>query len=46
MTTDGVFAHRIAHPKWEIEKEYFAVVKGNISKIEKTFQNLNPLEFY
>ncbi len=34
LTTDGQFGHRLAHPKWEIEKEYFAVVKGDISKKE------------
>lgn len=33
ITTDGILAHRLAHPKWNIEKEYFAVVKGNISDI-------------
>jgi len=32
LTTDGQFGHRLAHPKWEIEKEYFAVVKGDISE--------------
>jgi 16S rRNA pseudouridine516 synthase len=31
ITTDGIFAHRISHPKWEIEKEYYAKVKGEIS---------------
>jgi 16S rRNA pseudouridine516 synthase len=33
ITTDGTFAHRIAHPKWDIEKEYFAIVKGDISSL-------------
>ncbi len=32
LTTDGQFGHRLAHPKWEIEKEYLAVVKGDISE--------------
>ena len=40
LTTDGQFGHRLAHPKWEVEKEYFAIVKGDISKIElEKFQN-------
>ncbi|MBK3332008.1 rRNA pseudouridine synthase [Persephonella atlantica] len=30
VTDDGTLAHRISHPKWEVEKEYYAVVKGNI----------------
>ncbi len=30
ITTDGQLAHRLTHPKWEIEKEYYAVVKGKI----------------
>lgn len=34
ITTDGQFAHRISHPKWNIEKEYFAKVKGDISDID------------
>ncbi len=34
ITDDGQLAHRIAHPKWEIEKEYYAVVKGNISDLD------------
>ena len=34
LTTDGQFGHRLAHPKWEIEKEYFAVVKGDISELK------------
>lgn len=32
LTNDGQFAHRISHPKWEIEKEYYAVVKGKVEK--------------
>ena len=31
ITSDGTFAHRISHPKWDIEKEYFAKVKGDLS---------------
>jgi 16S rRNA pseudouridine516 synthase len=31
ITDDGQLSHRIAHPKWEIEKEYYAVVKGDLS---------------
>ncbi len=38
LTTDGQFGHRLAHPKWEIEKEYFAVVKGNISEKGTKFE--------
>ncbi|ACO04038.1 MULTISPECIES: 16S rRNA pseudouridine(516) synthase [Persephonella] len=34
ITDDGQLAHRIAHPKWEIEKEYYAVVKGDISDLD------------
>ncbi|MGB9767270.1 MAG: pseudouridine synthase [Sulfurihydrogenibium sp.] len=33
LTTDGQLAHRLAHPKWEIEKEYYAVVEGDVSGI-------------
>jgi 16S rRNA pseudouridine516 synthase len=33
LTTDGQLAHRLAHPKWEIEKEYYAVVEGDVSAI-------------
>ncbi len=32
ITDDGTLAHRISHPKWNVEKEYYAVVKGNINK--------------
>jgi 16S rRNA pseudouridine516 synthase len=28
ITSDGQFAHRLSHPKWNIEKEYIAVVDG------------------
>jgi len=31
ITDDGQLGHRLTHPKWEVEKEYFAVVKGDIS---------------
>lgn len=34
ITTDGQFAHRIAHPKWNIEKEYFARVEGDVGVID------------
>ncbi len=34
ITTDGQLAHRLSHPKWNIEKEYYAVVKGDISNID------------
>ncbi|WP_456384546.1 pseudouridine synthase [Persephonella sp.] len=33
ITDDGQLGHRIAHPKWEIEKEYIAVVKGDPSDL-------------
>lgn len=29
FTTDGEFAHRMAHPRYEIEKEYAALVGGS-----------------
>jgi 23S rRNA pseudouridine2605 synthase len=28
FTNDGVLAHRLAHPRYEIEKEYHALVRG------------------
>ena len=28
LTNDGEFAHRLAHPRYEIDKEYHALVKG------------------
>jgi pseudouridine synthase len=28
FTSDGEFAHRMAHPRYEIDKEYFALVTG------------------
>lgn len=28
FTSDGEFAHRMAHPRFEIDKEYFALVAG------------------
>jgi len=36
MTNDGELAYRLAHPKYEVEKVYRAVVKGNFTpdKIE------------
>ncbi len=34
ITDDGQLAHRVSHPKWNIEKEYYAVVRGDISKID------------
>ncbi len=34
VTNDGIFSHRVSHPKWEVEKEYYAVVSGDISKRE------------
>ena len=34
ITDDGQLGHRLAHPKWEIEKEYYAVVKGDVSNID------------
>ncbi len=47
ITSDGIFAHRIAHPKWEIEKEYFAKVKGNINNISsKNLANFEKKGIY
>lgn len=34
ITTDGQFSHRLAHPKWNVEKEYFAKVEGDVSSID------------
>lgn len=34
ITTDGTLAHRLSHPKWNIEKEYFAIVSGNVNNID------------
>ncbi|NPA12473.1 MAG: rRNA pseudouridine synthase [Aquificae bacterium] len=31
ITNDGQLAHRLSHPKWQIEKEYYTVVKGDLS---------------
>ena len=31
LTTDGELAHRIAHPRYAIDKEYFALVRGDPS---------------
>jgi 23S rRNA pseudouridine2605 synthase len=28
FTNDGEFAHRLAHPRYEVEKEYYALVEG------------------
>jgi 23S rRNA pseudouridine2605 synthase len=28
FTNDGELAHRLAHPRWEVDKEYLALVKG------------------
>ncbi len=28
FTNDGAFAHRLAHPRFEIEKEYYALIDG------------------
>lgn len=34
LTTDGQFGHRLSHPKWNIEKEYFVKVEGSVSNID------------
>lgn len=40
ITTDGIFAHRLSHPKWNVQKKYFAIVKGNISTVNlKKFED-------
>ncbi len=31
FTNDGEFAHRLAHPRYEIQKEYYALVRGSAS---------------
>lgn len=28
LTNDGEFAHRLAHPRFEVDKEYYALVRG------------------
>lgn len=38
FTNDGEFAHRMAHPRYEVEKEYLALVKG-----EPTPEAMNSL---
>jgi 23S rRNA pseudouridine2605 synthase len=32
LTNDGEFAHRMAHPSYEVEKTYVAEVKGNVAQ--------------
>jgi 23S rRNA pseudouridine2605 synthase len=32
LTNDGEFAHRLAHPRYELDKEYHALVKGAPSR--------------
>ena len=34
LTDDGDAAYRLTHPKYEIEKEYIAVIKGDITRHE------------
>ncbi len=34
ITTDGQLAHRLSHPKWKIEKEYFVIVEGDVSDLD------------
>jgi 23S rRNA pseudouridine2605 synthase len=31
LTNDGEFAHRLAHPRFELDKEYYALVRGSPS---------------
>lgn len=38
FSNDGEFAHRMAHPRYQIEKEYFALVTGEPS--EETLRRL------
>ncbi len=42
LTDDGELAHRLTHPKWKVEKTYFAVVEGGLSPnvIEKLKQGV------
>jgi 23S rRNA pseudouridine2605 synthase len=32
LTTDGKLAHRVAHPKYEIDKKYIVKIKGKLDK--------------
>lgn len=32
LTNDGDLCHRITHPKFEVEKEYIAIVKGSLDE--------------
>lgn len=34
LTNDGEIAYRLTHPKYEIEKEYVAVIKGRLERRE------------
>lgn len=34
ITTDGQLGHKLSHPKWNVEKEYYAIVEGDISNID------------
>lgn len=36
FTTDGEFAHRMAHPRYEIEKEYAALVGGSPGRMRSS----------
>ncbi len=45
ITDDGQLGHRISHPKWEVEKEYYAVVKGDVSDIEINRYKKEGLKF-
>lgn len=31
LTTDGELAHRLAHPRWHVEKRYRVVVRGEVT---------------
>lgn len=35
VTNDGDFANRLTHPKYEVEKEYYAVCKGLLSERDR-----------